>query len=395
MNAAKFEINFEKNLLNLENELKSRVYKPGKYTCFAITDPKLREVWAADFRDRIVHHLLVNYLEPVFEKKFIFHSYACRREKGAHKAVGSLKKTLYGQPDLYYLQADIRSFFVNIDKNILCSIIGRHIGREDVLWLAEKIIRQNPVIGCDIHDRQNLLGTIPGHKSLFFAADDRGLPIGNLTSQFFANTYLNELDQFVKHRLKCRYYWRYMDDFVILHADKFRLIGWRNEISEFLKDNLRLELHPQKRLIRPARQGLDFLGYIVKPGYSLSRRRVVSKLKRKLHYFNKKLDEKTGFEPEKERNLTLPLVCPDKLPAIDFILNVQEVINSYWGHFRHANCLGLKKKLYFFYFKEVRNFLEPAGKDFSHFVIPGWLKVLYRNKNKPAGYSHNRRARHS
>ena len=193
---------------------------------------------------------------------------------------------------------------------------------------------------------------------------NKGLPIGNLTSQFFANLYLNELDQFVKHKLKCRYYFRYMDDMIILHPDKSQLLEWRKEISHFLKQNLKLKLHPKKQTIQPVAHGIDFLGYIIKPEYLLSRRRVVGNLKRKLHYFNKLLDKKAF------------------LPNLNFIRQTQATVNSYYGHFRHANCFHLKRGLYSNYFKGLKKFLEPADKKYSHFIVPDSAKKLYRSNKR-------------
>jgi len=222
--AAIFEIHFEKELLKLEKELFAKTYQPGPHTCFIITDPNLREVWAAPFRDRVIHHLLVSYLELIFEPKFIFHSYACRHEKGGHKAIKYLQKSIRqfqsaNQP-LFYLQTDIQSFFVNIDKQILFNQIKRHCHNPKILWLAGKIIFQNPIDNFIIYGDKQLFQKIPPHKSLFHAPKTKGLPIGNLTSQFFANVYLNELDQFIKHSLKCQYYFRYMDNIKII---KFQL----------------------------------------------------------------------------------------------------------------------------------------------------------------------------
>ena len=369
-------MDFEKELLKLEQELKSKTYQLGSYVCFAITDPKLREVWAADFRDRVVHHLLINYLEPIWEKKFIFHSYACRQDKGVHRNIHYLRKTI-AHKFSFYLQVDIHSFFMSIDKNILYSLIKQHVRNPNILWLCRKIIFHNPTSDYSIRGNKKLLNSIPKHKSLFLNPEIKGLPIGNLTSQFFANLYLNELDQFAKHKLKCHHYFRYMDDLIILHSSKSQLLVWRDEISYFLKKRLELKLHPKKQTLQPVVNGIDFLGYITRPDYLLSRRRVVSNLKQKLYYFNKMLNEKTDFKPDKSSNLQLPLLYSDELPSLNFILKTQATINSYYGHFKHANCFHLKKKLYYEHFKELTNFLEPADKEFSHFVIKQTVKECH------------------
>ncbi|MBU3942685.1 RNA-directed DNA polymerase, partial [Patescibacteria group bacterium] len=284
--AIKFELKLEQELLNISQELQSHNYYPSPSTCFAVTDPKLREVWAADFRDRVVHHLLIQHLESIWEKMFVFHSCACRKKKGAHKAVSSLKKCL--QKDLFFYQADIQSFFISIDKNILYSLIKRRVKNPEILWLAKTIIFHNPTHNYIQKGDLKLLQSIPIHKSLF-EKYDCGLPIGNLTSQFFANLYLNELDQFMKHKLKCKKYFRYMDDFILVHSSQKQLLKWRTEIKNFAKNNLNLKIHPKKEIFQPVRCGINFCGYIIKPTHILIRRRTVKKLKNKLWYFNQKI----------------------------------------------------------------------------------------------------------
>lgn len=384
--ATEFEINFEQELLAMSFQLKSQNYRLGKYTCFAITDPKIREVWAADFRDRIVHHLLINYLEPTWEKKFIFHSYACRNNKGAHKAIKNLKKTINNQnpkKKLWYLKMDIESFFMHINRPILFSFIQKHINDSEILWLAKLIIFQNPTDNYLIKGDKKILASVPKNKSFFNAPPEQALPIGNYTSQFFANVYLNEADQFIKHSLKCPHYFRYMDDFLLLSEDEELLLKWQKEISNFLENQLRLKLHPKKQFLQPVACGIDFLGYVVKPDYALSRRRVVANFKKKLHRFNKILDKDAKPWPEKRnRQSDLPLVFYDRIPPLEFIQETQAVINSYYGHFKHAECFYLRKNLYQNYFKELNNFLEPADKTFSSFIIKPAIKKFIKKKMK-------------
>lgn len=367
--------------------LKNRNYLPGKYTCFAITDPKIREVWAADFRDRIIHHLLIGYLEPIWEKKFFFHSYACRPGKGAHKAIGKLRQILNvrvpGTDKLWYLKIDIESFFMSIDKSVLFSLIQDCVDNSDILWLSELIIFQNPTDNYLVRGDRKILASVPKHKSLFHVSPSKGLPIGNYTSQFFANVYLNEADQFIKHHLKCRHYFRYMDDFLLLHEDKNLLLEWRDEISDFLENRLKLVIHPKKQVLQPVSRGIDFLGYIVKPDYVLSRRRITANFKKKLHYFNKLLDGNTDPWPEKQNfQPALPLIFPNRTPTPEFIKKIQATVNSYYGHFKHANCSGLRKNLHKRYFKELKNFLEPADKTISSFIINPAIKKSYQEKNE-------------
>ncbi len=237
-NAAKFEIHFEDELLKLQKELKNHAYKPGRSICFVVTKPKLREIFAADFRDRIVHHVLVGYLEPIWEQKFIDQSYACRKGKGAHKAIEDLRRyvgkvTKGNTQKAHYLQVDVRSFFVSLKKRILFELIKKQVKNPEILWLTEATLFHNPTHNYYRKGQMSLFDLIPDHKSLFKVSPDQGLPIGNLTSQFLANVYLNELDQFIKHKLKAKYYLRYVDDLVLLSQDKEQLKIWRDEIDKF------------------------------------------------------------------------------------------------------------------------------------------------------------------
>lgn len=375
--ATEFEPDFERKLIRMETGLKNRDYRIGRYTCFAITDPKIREVWAADFRDRITHHLLVNYLEPIWEKKFIFHSYACRQEKGAHLAVRSLKKVLRSQKQkLFFLQVDIESFFMSIDKEILYHLIEKRVKSAEILWLAKMIIFHDPLSAYQIKGDLKTLGAVPGNKSFFHIPPGKGLPIGNYTSQFFANVYMDEIDQFIKHRLRCRHYFRYMDDLLLLHPSKEQLLSWRGSISDFLHQKLLLKLHPKKQTLQPVDRGIDFLGYIVKPDHALSRKRSVANLKRKLHAFNLRIDPNTKPVPEKNRSFQLSLfpkiinrTGKDEAGLMELIIKAQATINSYYGHFKHADCFRLREKLYFSHFKELKYHLEPANpRRYDHFV---------------------------
>jgi len=242
INALKFEINADKNILRLEKELKHKTYRPSRSILFATRKPKLREIFAADFRDRVVHHILVDYLERIWEKVFIYDSYACRKEKGTHKAVMRLQSFLRkvsrnGKRKAYYLQLDVKDFFTAIDKNILFGLIKRKVSDKDILWLTEKSIFWDCTQSFVLRDRKNIMKKIPLNKSIFGKENKRGLPIGNLTSQFFANVYLNELDQFAKHALKVKYYIRYVDDLVLLSETKEELMRWIGEIERFLRNS--------------------------------------------------------------------------------------------------------------------------------------------------------------
>jgi RNA-directed DNA polymerase len=353
VNAAKFEENFEWELLKLQRELKSHAYKPGKSICFVVTKPKAREIFAADFRDRIVHHVLVGYLEPIFEAKFIDQSYACRKGKGVHKAIEDLRRytrqaTKGCARTAYYLQIDIRSFFVSLQKDILFEMIKKEVGNPEVLWLAKTIIFHDPTSDYRLKGQVSLFDLIPEHKSLFKSGPLQGLPIGNLTSQFFANVYLNELDQYAKHTLKVRHYLRYVDDLVILNEDAAQLTRWRDEIGAFLQSRLRLSLHPKKQVLQSVDKGIDFLGFIVRPSHVLTRRRVITSLKVKLWEINRVMEE---------------------APQPDGMRSIQSVVNSYYGHFKHAKTFGLRSRLWEKNFGKLRNFLNPVDEEIRHFII--------------------------
>ncbi|HPJ96691.1 MAG TPA: reverse transcriptase/maturase family protein [Syntrophales bacterium] len=290
VNALRFEINAEENILRLERELRSRTYHPARSILFASRKPKLREIFAADFRDRVVHHVLVDHLERIYEPVFIHDSYACRKNKGTHAAVIRQQNFLQkisknGKARAFYLQLDIKDFFTSIDKNVLFCLMKKKISGPDMLWLTEKILFHDPTKSFILRDSENIVNMVPANKSLFGKQNLKGLPIGNLTSQFFANVYLNELDQFVKHVLKARYYIRYVDDFVLLSEDEETLRVWWQEIEAFLAEKLLLRLHPKRRKLLPISNGIDFLGYIIRRDYILVRRRVVNNLKTCLRRF--------------------------------------------------------------------------------------------------------------
>lgn len=333
INALKFEINAEENILKLEKELKHKTYRPSRSILFAARKPKLREIFAADFRDRVVHHVSVDYLERIWEKIFIYDSYACRKDKGTHRGVMRLQSYLRkisknGKGKAYYLQLDIKDFFTSIDKKILFELIKKKLKNRDVLWLTEKIIFWDCTKSFVLRDREGVIKKIPSNKSIFGKDNKRGLPIGNLTSQFFGNVYLNELDQFVKHTLKAKYYIRYVDDFILLSDRKEELTSWMKEIKRFLEGKLNLKLHPRRRKLCPVSNGVDFLGYIIRQNYILVRRRVINNMKARLRYFEAALgrEKSQGYVPS-------------------ILGNLHQSIQSYLGHLRWANSYRLVEKL--------------------------------------------------
>ena len=276
-NALRFEANLERNIMALYRDLMDGGYRPGTSICFVVTRPKPREVWAADFRDRIVHHLIYNRIADSFHRSFIADSCACIPGRG----------TLYGAIRLehkirsitqnwskraYYLKLDMANFFVSIDKNILHGLLARKIEDPWTMWLTETILFHDPRQDVRIKSTPELLALIPQHKSLFNQPSHLGLPIGNLSSQFFANVYLNSLDQHVKHRIGARHYIRYVDDMVLLHESPEWLNNAGAEIGDFVKSRLGLALNPRKTILQPIERGVDFVGQIIKPWRRVLRR---------------------------------------------------------------------------------------------------------------------------
>ncbi len=344
-NVLKFEKNLEENLLELHSSLNNKSYEPKRSVCFIVLKPKPREIFAADFRDRIVHHLLVKCLEKIFEKRFIFDSYACRKEKGTHKAVKRLKKFMQSYSNnqktpnkAYFLQLDISNFFMSIDKEILFNLIEDRIKKssefsfsqkEELVFLSRKVIFFEPEKDFVKKSSEIMWEKVPKHKSLFNTEKDKGLPIGNYSSQFFANVYLHELDFFVKNTLSVKHYVRYVDDFILLSDSKDELLNWFWEIKDFVETHLLLNLKNKVNLL-PITNGVDFLGYIIKPWSVFVRRRVLHNFKKRLLTASKELEENNCFFFEKGS-------MEEKSFCSSF--------SSYLGHFKHANNYRLKQQV--------------------------------------------------
>ncbi len=284
-----FEMNMEEELVRLRNELYSRTYKPEPSMCFVITDPKHREVFAASFRDRIVHHLYYNYTYELFERTFVFDSYSCRKGKGTHFGVKRLEHHVRRvssnfQKQCYVMKLDIKGYFMHINRERLLDICLRTLknmqyGRTDekgkqlrecldfdfLSYLSEVIIMNDPTKDCMIKGSACDWRNLPKSKSLFHSPEGCGLPIGNLTSQLFSNVYLNVLDQMIKRTLHCKAYGRYVDDFFIVADNKAELRQMIGVINNYLQLKLGLDVHPDKIIISDARHGISFLGAFVKP----------------------------------------------------------------------------------------------------------------------------------
>lgn len=238
-----FSLNLMDNILSLNYELSNHTYTHGGYQAFNICDPKPRNIHKAIVRDRLLHHTIYRMLYPFFDRIFISDSFSCRLNKGTHKAINrfrefSHKVSQNNTKTCWILKCDIRKFFASIDHFILKEILVSYVPNKDILWLLHRVIDSFEI-------RQGI-----------------GLPLGNLTSQLLVNIYLNEFDQFVKHRIKAKYYIRYADDFVILSSDKEQLEKQIIQIKEFLQNKLKLELHPKKVFIKTLASGVDFLGWV-------------------------------------------------------------------------------------------------------------------------------------
>lgn len=276
--ALAFEQDLERNLATLYEELLAGAYRPGASICFVVTRPKAREVWAATFRDRIVHHLLYRQIAPRFEASFIADSCACIAGRGTLYAAQRLEHHVRGltrnwSRQAWYLKCDLANFFVSIDKRILWQLLAAKINEPWWRELAHLVLFHDPRPDALIQSPPTLLARVPPHKRLQSQDADHGLPIGNLSSQFFANVYLDALDQHVKHRLHVRHYVRYVDDLVLVDSAPGPLRDALGDIATFLPERLGVELNPRKTVLQPVARGIDFVGHLLKPWRRTVRRR--------------------------------------------------------------------------------------------------------------------------
>ncbi|MDD2205445.1 MAG: reverse transcriptase domain-containing protein [Bacteroidales bacterium] len=284
-----FEFNLEDRLVELRNELISGTYYPRPASCFIIHDPKMREIFAAEFRDRIVHHLFYNYTHSLFERNFITDSYSCIKNRGTHYGIHRLKHHIlsvsagYSKP-CYVLKIDICGYFMHINRNTLLDMCKQTLEKMQnrqsnvngkswkmlldfgfINYLLESMINSNPLDNCKIIGKLNDWNGIPKDKSLFYSDDGCGLPIGNLSSQLFSNIYLNVFDQFVKRKLGCKHYGRYVDDAYIVSDNRDYLKSIIPTINSFLQSQLDLSINYKKTTIIDAYHGIEFLGAFIKP----------------------------------------------------------------------------------------------------------------------------------
>lgn len=312
----KFTNHLEENLIQIQNELIWKMYEVGRYREFFVHEPKKRLIMALPFKDRVVQWAIYRVLNPYLEKGFIQDSFACRIGFGTHKAVARLQYWLRymsrRHERFYALKLDISKYFYRIDHDVLMGILHRRIGDEDLLWLLETIVRcEHTKFGIPLGDHEFEAERVGG----------LGMPIGNLTSQMFANLYLNELDQYAKQTLRVKHYLRYMDDVLVLHEDKKYLWDLKEQLEEFITYQLHLKLN-NKTMVRTVSQGVEFVGYRVWPTHRKLRKKTAKKMRRRLRYLTKAYQRGEVS-----------------------IKDVKNSLQSYRGVMQHANCYHLNQKI--------------------------------------------------
>ncbi len=322
----RFQRNLKENLLKLQEELVNQTYQPCDLKPFILRDPKTRKISKSAFRDRVVHYALCLLIVPIFEEDFIYDSHANQIGKGTLKAIKRFdefkrKVSKNNTRECYVLKADIKHYFEEIDHRVLIEIIRRKIKDKKVIWLIEKILSVNN--------------------------NNKGMPLGNLTSQFFANLYLNDLDQYIKHGLKAKYYIRYVDDFVILHESKEQLEKWKDEINLFLKEKLKIELHPSKSNVLRLSSGINFLGFRI--------------------FYHYKLIRKSNLKNSERKFNNLRILFDEEVIGREKAL---ESLEGWLAYCSHANTYKYRKHLI---------------RDFNRYFSHGKKKFIY-NKSKYVNY---------
>ena len=331
-----FELDYENQLVELWREIKEGSYKPSFSSAFIIKKPVCREIFAAQFRDRIVHHLVIDKLEHHFEKTFIYDSYACRKGRGTLFGIRRIEKfirscSLNYQKDCYILKLDVQGFFMNISRALLWEKLSVFINKsyllpdkEALIFLCKTIVHNDPTLNCILRGDEKHWGLIPNDKSLFTVSKGLGIPIGNLSSQIFANFFMNPFDHYIKHNLRFRYYGRYVDDFVLIHESKQKLIDSISLIRLFLKKELFLDLHPKKIYLQHYSKGVSFLGSMIRPYRVTPGKRIIKNFFQTIDHYSK-WDSQITKEDQRR------FLCS---------------INSYLGILTHQKCYLLKNKMY-------------------------------------------------
>jgi len=338
-NALAFEVDYESNLVKLCEEINNGTYQIGRSIAFIVDKPVKREIFAADFRDRVVHHLIFNKLNPFFEKQFINDSYSCRVGKGTHFGIQRIDKFIRQcsanyTKDCYILKLDLQGFFMSINKNILFAKLKHFIqqkyhasDKNMIIELCRKVIFNDSTQNCIIKGKRSDWYALPDTKSLFHSKPNCGLPIGNLTSQVFANFYMDSFDHYVKHDLKTRYYGRYVDDFVIVHESKEYLKNLIAKLTDYLHSNLQATIHPKKIYLQHYSKGVQFLGTVILPN------RIYIASRTKGNFYN-------AIEIQNE-------IARNHKPTKEEQHIFQSSMNSYLGIMKHYKTYKLRKVMIF------------------------------------------------
>lgn len=355
VNSLGFEVGYEDALVDLCHEINSHEYKPSRSIAFVVDKPVHREVFAADFRDRIIHHYIALRIEPLLEAQFTDRTFNCRKGKGTLCGVRRLHEDIllcskHYTKDCYVLKMDIKSFFMSISKSLLNERMDEFIcdkyngsDKEDLRWLSSITIMHNPEENCICKSPEAKWEFLPPGKSLFLQNKDLGLAIGNLTSQLYANFYLDGFDHWMEDVLGFAYHGRYVDDFYIVDEDKSKLIASIPRIRGYLKTECRLTLHPNKVYIQHYSKGVKFTGAVVKKGRIYISNRTVANFQNLTHRLNH--TESEDFEKVKK--------CADGM-------------NSYLGLMKHTLSYAIRRKM-----------LNKIGKNyFKYFYISGHFEKI-------------------
>lgn len=372
----------------LADALETRSWKPGRHTRFAVQEPKLREIFAPDFADRVVEGWLVSLVEQPLSRLLIDDSFANRKGKGNFAAIQTVQRRMRQPGSTCYLQLDVRSFFHSIHRPTLLdgwvSFLQRLSLTPERLELASYVstvlLERDPAKNHHtVRNSRSLLAQIPARKNLLGSPPDTGLPIGSAASQHFANFYLNGLDHFIKHELCVKGYTRYMDDLLLLGPNAATLVRWRDAIAAYMHDRLRLSLHPGKEQMGKSSQGVTYLGYTVYPHHLHVCQRNVSALKSRLDFFKHLLwPEQYPYCQKPLRGAWDKLVHEGELrppvpPEWRLFKRMEATINSYLGLMGHARSYTLRKQLYERHFGPLKGYFLPAGADYSSVRLKAYL----------------------
>ena len=348
-----FEINYEQELFRLYQEIKDRTYKIDKSIAFIVDKPVKREIFAASFKDRVIHHLIFDYINPILEKQFIEDSYSCRKQRGTlygiKKAANFMQEcSAQFTQDCYVLKLDIQGYFMSIDKHLLKNKLAsmlselefskqinhitnnkpeQDLSYNTLWWLIDLVIFNNPTLYCNIKGKLSDWKNLPLSKSLFHSSPYCGLPIGTLTSQLFSNVYLHSFDKWIKTNCQVKYYGRYVDDFFIIDNNKEHLIYLLAEIKDYLLSNDKLVIHPKKVYLQHYNKGFLFLGAYIKPYRTYIGNKTKMKFKTMVYEYANFFEKRTVNDEN--------------------VLKFRNIINSYLGIMKHHKTYNLKLKTLF------------------------------------------------